>query len=122
MTGKALVPSTLYSYEAEFIQSLLSTVGNGWHLSSTSHINTSMTYLLSINNPYFENYIGQIYPPRLEIKDTTESNTYASYLDLLLSVCRDGQLHSSLYDKHDDFDFHIINFPFLSSNISSSPA
>ena len=33
----------LYSYEAEFLLSLLSTVGNGWHLSSTSHIDTSMT-------------------------------------------------------------------------------
>ena len=32
----------LYSYEAEFIQTLLST-GNGWHLSSILHIDTSMT-------------------------------------------------------------------------------
>ena len=55
--------------------------------------------------------------PELEIKDTTESNTSAFYLD-----CRDGQLHTSLYDKRDDFNFHITNFPFLSSNIPSSPA
>ena len=27
-----------------------------------------------------------------------------------------------LYDKRDDFNFHITNFPFLSSNIQSSPA
>ena len=26
------------------------------------------------------------------------------------------------YDKRDDFDFHIINFPFLSSNIPSGPS
>ena len=63
-----------------------------------------------------------MYPPELEIKDTTESNTSASYLDLLLSFCRDGQLRTSLYDKRDDFNFHITNFPFLSSNIPSSPA
>ena len=62
-----------------------------------------------------------MYPSELEIKDTTESNTSASYLDLLLSIGRDGQLHTSLYDKRDDFDFHITNFPFLSSNIPSSP-
>ena len=48
--------------------------------------------------------------------------TSASYLDLLLSIGRDGQLHTSLYDKRDDFNFHITNFPFLSSNIPSSPA
>ena len=63
-----------------------------------------------------------MYPPELEIKDTTESNTSASYLDLLLSIGRDGQLHTSLYDKRDNFNFHITNFPFLSSNIPSSPA
>ena len=27
-----------------------------------------------------------------------------------------------LYDKRDDFDFHIVNFPFLSSNIPSGPS
>ena len=37
-------------------------------------------------------------------------------------IGRDGQLHTSLYDKRDDFNFHITNFPFLSSNIPSSPA
>ena len=54
-----------------------------------------------------------MYPGELEIKDTTESNTSASYLDLLLSIGRDVQLHTSIYDKRDDFNFHITNFPFL---------
>ena len=63
-----------------------------------------------------------MYPVDLEIKDTTESNTSASHLDLLLSIGRNGQLHTSIYDKRDDFNFHITNFPFLSSNIPTSPA
>ena len=63
-----------------------------------------------------------MHPAELEIKDTTESNTSASFLDLLLSIESDGQLRTSLYDKCDDFNFHITNFPFLSSNIPSSPA
>jgi hypothetical protein len=29
---------------------------------------------------------------------------------------------TSLYDKRDDFDFAIVNFPFLCSNIPLSPA
>ena len=33
-----------------------------------------------------------------------------------------GQLRTSLYDKPVDFNFHITNFPFLSSNIPSSLA
>ena len=46
--------------------------------------------------------------------DTTESNTSASYLDLLLPIGRGGQLNTSMYDKRDDFNFHITNIPFLS--------
>ena len=111
----------LYSYEMEFIQSLLSTGKK----KLASQFNFTYRYIddvLSINNPDFENYLGQMYPADLEIKDTTESNTSASYLDLLLSIESDGQLRTSLYDKRDDFNFHITNFPFLSSNIPSSPA
>ena len=111
----------LYSYEADFIQSLLSTGKK----KLASQFNFTYRYIddvLSINNPDFENYLGQMYPAELEIKDTTESNTSASYLDLLLSIESDGQLRTSLYDKRDDFNFHITNFPFLSSNIPSSPA
>ena len=74
---------------------------------------------MSINNTECENYLGPMYPVELEIKDTTESNTSASNLDLLLSIGRDGKLHTPIYDKGDDF---IKDFPFLSSNIPSSPA
>ena len=111
----------LYSYEEEFIQSLLSTGKK----KLASQFNFTYRYIddvLSINNTDFENYLGQMYPAELEIKHTTESNTSSSYLDLLLSIESDCQLRTSLYDKRDDFKFHITNFPFLSSNIPSSPA
>ena len=92
----------LYSYEAEFIQSLLSTRRKklAYRFDFTYRC---IHYVLSINN--------QEYSVELEIKDTAESNTSASYLDLLLSVGRDGQFHTSINDKRDDFYFHIPNFP-----------
>ena len=111
----------LYSYESEFIQSLLST----GRKQLASRFNFTYRYIddvFSINNPEFENYLGHMYPVELEIKDTTDSNTFASYLDLLLSIGRNGQLHTSIYDKREDFNFYITNFPFLSSNIPASPA
>ena len=73
--------------------------------------------VLSTNYPEFDNYLGQMYLAELEIKGTTESNTSASYFDLLLSIESDGQLRTSLYDKRDDF-----NISLMSRNISSSPA
>ena len=63
-----------------------------------------------------------MYPPELEIKDTTESNTSASYLDLLLLISRNGQFRTSFYNKREDFSFYITNFLFLSGNIPSSSA
>ena len=110
----------LYSYEVEFIQSL-SSMGKKL-LASRFNLTYRIDDVLSKNNPEFENDLGQMFPAELEIKDTTEIITSASYLDLLLSIGRDGQLHTSIYDKRDDFNFHIKNFPFLSSNIPSSPA
>ena len=42
-----------------------------------------------------------------------------NYLDLTFITDSGGKLSTRLYDKRDDFDFHIVNFPFLSSNILS---
>ena len=110
-----------YSYGAEFIQFWLST-GKKKLASQFNLTYRHIDDVLSINDPDFDNYLGQMYPAELEIKDMTESYNSASYLDLLLSIGRNGQLHTSLYDKRGDFNFHITNFPFLSSNIPSWPA
>ena len=104
----------LYSYEAEFIQSLLS-AGRKRLATQFNFIDPSMTYCPFITQTW--ELSQSDVSPELEIRDTTESNTSASYLDLLLSIARDGQLYTSLYNKRDDFSFHITNFPFLISNI-----
>ena len=74
-----------------------------------------------MNNPKFNDYIDVIYPKELEIKDTTDAPKWPNYLDHL-KFDEDGKLFTWLYDKRDDFDFPIVNFPYLSSNIPESPA
>jgi hypothetical protein len=71
--------------------------------------------VISINNHDFHNYVHLIYSDELEIKDTTKSDKSDSYLDILLDS--NGRLTTTLHDKCDDFDFAIVNFPFLCSNI-----
>ena len=44
------------------------------------------------------------------------------YLDLTFIIDSSSKLSSRLYDESDDFDFHIVNFPFLSSRIPSGPS
>jgi hypothetical protein len=78
--------------------------------------------VLSINNNNFQNYVNLIYPEKLKIKDTIESDKSASHLDILLNIESNGRLTTSLFDKRDSFDFAIVNFPFLCSNIPLSSA
>ena len=54
-----------------------------------------------------------IYPEELEIKETTDNNTSSSFLDLLLEFDNDNRLRVKIYDKRDDFNFNIVNYPFL---------
>jgi hypothetical protein len=63
-----------------------------------------------------------IYTIELEIKDTTDTNMSASYLDLHLEIDSEGRLRTKHYDKRDDFNFPIVNFPFICSNIPAAPA
>ena len=47
------------------------------------------------------------------------SDTEASFLDLHLSVS-DGFVKTKILDKRDDFDFDIVNFPFLDGDVPRS--
>ena len=40
-----------------------------------------MDNILSLKNSKLDEYVDQIYPIELEIKDTTETEIFASYLD-----------------------------------------
>jgi hypothetical protein len=46
----------------------------------------------------------------------------ASYLDIHLEIDNEGRLRTKLYDKRHDFNFPIVNFPFICSNIPAAPA
>ena len=56
--------------------------------------------------------VGRIYLPELQLNKANASDTEAPFLDLLLSISN-GFVSSKIYDKRDDFDFDIVNFPFL---------
>ena len=77
--------------------------------------------LLSINNKYFKQCIPSIYPSELELKETTENTSECSYLDIMM-FNDDGELKFKLYDKRDQFQFGIVNYPHMDSNIPIGPA
>jgi hypothetical protein len=47
-------------------------------------------YVLSLYNPRFGDFVDRIYPIELEIKDTTDTDRSASYLDLHLEIHSEG--------------------------------
>ena len=77
--------------------------------------------LLTLNNPRFLNSRRQIYPHELELKKTTESPTCCSYLDLDITISG-LKFTTDLYDKTEVFNFRIVTFPHMDSNIPSKPA
>ena len=48
---------------------------------------------------------------RENVEKTNQSDNLASYLDLTFTIEKDGKFSTKLYDKRNDFDFHIVSFP-----------
>ena len=59
----------------------------------------------------------EIYPKELVLVPEEGDGKSTHFLDLNI-VIKDGFISTSIYDKRDSFDFPIVNFPFLNSNIS----
>ena len=112
----------LYSYENEFLNKLIK---EGKTKKLARMFNFSYRYiddLISFNNKRFNEFISDIYSKELIIPETTESTSVASYLDLIFTKDENNNITTKLYDKRDAFGFHIVNFPFMSSNIPSASA
>ena len=56
--------------------------------------------------------VSQIYPSELQLNKANTSDKEAVFLALDLSSSNDI-VSTKIYDKRDDFDFEIVNFPFL---------
>ena len=110
----------LFCYERDFMKDLSSDnqadVIKAFNLTSRY-----LDYLLNIDNPYFEGMVNQIYPSELQLNKANTSDTEAPFLDLHLFNSY-GFVSSKIYDKRDDFDFDIVNFPFLDGDVPRRPS
>ena len=75
--------------------------------------------LLNIDNNFFDSMVNRIYPPELQLTKTNVSDAEASFLDLSLFISH-GFVKTKIYDKRDDFDFDIVDFPFLDGDVPRS--
>ena len=101
----------LSRYERDFMLSL-SDNNQAGIIEAFNSTSRYLDDLLNIDNPYFEQMVGQIYPAELQLNEANSSDTEDTFLDLNLSITN-GIVSSKNYDKRDDFNFEIVNFPFL---------
>ena len=104
----------LFCYERDFMLSL----SDNNQTDIIEAFNSTFRYLddlLNLDNPYFKQMVGQIYPTDLQLNKAKSSDTEAPFLDLNLSITN-GIVSSKIYDKRDDFNFEVVNFPFFSTS------
>ena len=85
----------------------------------TDAFNSTSRYLdnlLYIDNIYFDQMVDRIYPTELQLNRANSSDIEAPFLDLNLCISN-GTVSTKIYDKRNDFDFDIVNFPFLDGDV-----
>ena len=80
-------------------------------------------YIDDIGAVNFEDFAiiaREIYPPSLTLnKSNEDSINNCSFLDLNISII-DHKFQIKVYNKMDDYNFRVITFPYLDSNILTS--
>ena len=65
--------------------------------------------------------VHRIYPAELQINKANASDAEATFVDFNLSIHNDI-VSTKIYDKRDDFNFGIVNFPFLDGDVPQRPS
>ena len=87
-----------FSYEWEFLLKLV----KDKKIHEARAFNFTNRYIddvLSINNSRFAEFLPLLYPPELEVKETTDTASSASFLDLYLEFDDSGQISTKIYDN-----------------------
>lgn len=105
----------LYCYERDFMLSLSSDT-QGDVIDAFNGTSRYLDDILTIDNPFFAQMVSSIYPHELTLNKANESDKLVSFLDLHLSIVN-GNVVSKIYDKRDDFNFDIVNYPHLDGDV-----
>ena len=105
----------LHYYEASYMKALTKSD----YKKARKYNNTSrfIDDLSTLNNDgVLTNDKEQIYPAELVLNEENENDQCGSFLDIAVNIV-DKRFVTKIYDKRDDFDFEIVNYPDLSGNI-----
>ena len=101
------------------ILNLIESVSEDFPSYSFNSTSRYLDDLLNIDNNFFDSMVNRIYPSKLQLNKANVSDAEASFLNLHLSIS-DVFVKTKVYDKRHDFDFDIVNFPFLDGAVPRS--
>lgn len=122
--GGDLANIYLYSYESQFIDSLLN--GDDGMKEAASRFNTTFRQIddtLSIDNPHWERYAlppisaGGIYPDWLPYNNTRKSAIETNFIGMNIKLSSSKSIVCDVFDKRDDFGFEVQRYPYMNSFI-----
>lgn len=110
----------LYALEFKFLDKMTKE-----NISLARKFSNSFRYiddLLTFNNDDLMNkYMNEIYPKELVLNKENKHDTHCTFLDIDIKIHTTNntknKIHTDIYDKRDDFNFNVNNFPILSGNI-----
>ena len=105
----------LFCYEGDFMKSL-SRKNQADIIEAFNLTSRYLDGLLNIDNIYFDQMMDRIYPTELKLNRSKSSDIEVSFLDLNLCISK-STVATKIYDKRDDFDFDIVNFPLLDGDV-----
>ena len=105
----------LFCYEGDFMKSL-SRKNQADIIEAFNSASRYLDDLLNINNIYFDQMVDRIYPTELQLKRAISSDTEAPFVDLNLCISN-CTFSTKIYDKRDDLNFDIVNYPFLDGDV-----
>ena len=105
----------LFRYETFFIKSLSrETLADIIEAFNPTFIYISD--LLNIDNIHVEQMVDRIYPAEFKLNEANSSDTEAPVLDVNFSI-NNGTVSTKIYDKRDDFNVDVVNFPLLDGDV-----
>ena len=111
----------LHVFEYKYL-SLLVTNGEIDVAKKLSNVYRYQDDCLAVNDDgLFAEHFKNIYPSELKLNNTNISVNKSTFLDMTISVYR-GKFTYRSYDKRDDFNFQICNYPHLEGNIPTGPS
>ena len=93
----------LYCYERDFMSNLQKSKRFGL-IDKFDDTSRYLGDIFTIGNPEFVEHIPDIYPRELQLNKANTLDKETSFLDLNIKVIG-SNIHTSIYDKRDDFGF-----------------